>query len=108
MDAIVVADVNADAAFYVILGIAVAIVVMSVLLFRAMWKVPEPNQALLVSGRHHREEGGTDWGFRVVVGHAGLVIPGLQVVRRLNLDLKEAELQADWGAETGIRGGVRG
>ena len=78
-------------------------------LFRAMWKVPEPNQALLVSGRRHRNEtGGPDFGFRIVVGRGLLVLPGVQVVRRLNLDLKEAELSVDCVTAQGIPVGVRG
>ena len=92
-----------------IAGAAAAVVVLGGLLFRAMWRVPEPNQALLVSGRHHEStDGGPDFGFRIVVGRGVLVVPGLQVVRRLNLDLKEAELQVDCVTRQGIPVGVRG
>jgi uncharacterized membrane protein YqiK len=87
----------------------VVLVVFAVLMFRAMWKVPEPNQALLVSGRRHKNEtGGPDFGFRIVVGRGVLVLPGVQVVRRLNLDLKEAELSVDCVTAQGIPVGVRG
>lgn len=91
-------------------GGAVLFLVVVILLFRAMWKVPEPNQALLVSGRRHKGEvaSGLDGGFRIVVGHGVLVIPGVQVVRRLNLDLKEAELTVDCVTSQGIPVGVRG
>jgi uncharacterized membrane protein YqiK len=93
----------------VVAGVALFLVLIGVLLFRAMWKVPEPNQALLVSGRNHKNEsGGPEYGFRIVVGRAVLVIPGVQVVRRLNLDLKEAELQVDCVTEQGIPVGIRG
>jgi flotillin len=82
---------------------------IGVAFFRAMWKVPEPNQALLVSGRHHKNiDGGPDFGFRIVVGRGVLVLPGVQVVRRLNLDLKETELQVECVTSQGIPVGVRG
>ena len=93
----------------VIAGGAVLLVLLGVVFFRAMWKVPEPNQALLVSGRHHHSDsGGPDFGFRIVVGRGVLVVPGVQVVRRLNLDLKEAELQVECVTSQGIPVGVRG
>jgi flotillin len=93
----------------IIAGGAVLFALLGVVFFRAMWKVPEPNQALLVSGRHHQSEtGGPDFGFRIVVGRGVLVVPGVQVVRRLNLDLKEAELQVECVTSQGIPVGVRG
>ena len=94
----------------VLAAVVLVFVLAGVVLFRAMWKVPEPNQALLVSGRNHKNEtaGGPEYGFRIVVGRAVLVIPGVQVVRRLNLDLKEAELQVDCVTEQGIPVGIRG
>ena len=93
----------------VIAGSVVALSAIGITFFRAMWKVPEPNQALLVSGRHHQSAtGGPDFGFRIVVGRGVLVVPGVQVVRRLNLDLKEAELQVECVTRQGIPVGVRG
>ena len=90
-------------------GGGLALILLAILIFRAMWKVPEPNQALLVSGRHHQSDsGGTDFGFLIVVGRGVLVVPGVQVVRRLNLDLKEAELQVECVTSQGIPVGVRG
>ena len=68
-------------------GIIAAIVLVSfalfVVVFRAMWRVAEPNQALVVSGRRHRNapDGPEALGFRVVTGGGNFVIPGVQVVR---------------------------
>jgi uncharacterized membrane protein YqiK len=92
----------------VLAAIPVVLIICAIGLFKAMWKVPEPNQALIVSGRRHRNEGGVDFGFRIVVGRGVLLIPGVQVVRRLNLDLKEAELQVDCVTTQGIPVGIRG
>jgi uncharacterized membrane protein YqiK len=100
---------NAATLAIVVGGGAIVALAVIVVFFRAMWKVPEPNQALLVSGRHHTaDSGGPDFGFRIVVGRGVLVVPGVQVVRRLNLDLKEAELQVECVTSQGIPVGVRG
>ena len=106
----VVAASSSGQAVAIVAGVTVVVVgLVAIGLFRAMWKVPEPNQALLVSGRrHHNSTGGPDFGFRIVVGRGVLVLPGVQVVRRLNLDLKEAELQVDCVTAQGIPVGVRG
>ena len=55
---IVVADSGAQAAVYVLVGAGLVALIAAVVLFRAMWKVPEPNQALLVSGRRHKQAAG--------------------------------------------------
>ena len=80
-------------------GIIAAIVLVSfalfVVVFRAMWRVAEPNEALIISGLHHRrpDQVGESLGFKIVTGRGTMVIPGVQVVRRLSLDLRESELQ---------------
>src|SRR5919108_329216 len=60
-----------------------------------MYKVAEPNEALIISGlrAHHGPEGdAAGLGFKIVVGKGAFVVPGLQKVRRLSLDIHEAEL----------------
>jgi flotillin len=55
-----------------------------------MYKVADPNEALIVSGlrAHHAPEGDTHGlGFKIVVGRGAFVLPMLQKVRRLSLDL---------------------
>ena len=73
-----------------------------------MWRVAEPNQALIVSGRRHRTPGGEGLGFRIVTGGGSLVLPGVQVVRRLSLDLNESELEVDCVTQQGIPVHVKG
>ena len=99
---------NAETASLLIVAGAIALLTILIIAFRAMWKVPEPNQAILASGRHHRTADGVEAGFRIVVGRGVLVIPGVQVVRRLNLDLKETELSVDCVTKQGIPLTVRG
>ncbi|MGH3416478.1 MAG: SPFH domain-containing protein, partial [Actinocrinis sp.] len=74
-----------------------------------MWRVAEPNQALLISGAKHRTEGIDEgMGFRIVTGRGTFVIPGVQVVRKLSLDLNEADLSVDCVTVQGIPVGVKG
>jgi uncharacterized membrane protein YqiK len=78
--------------------------VLAVALFRAMWRVAEPNEALIISGfRSRRNDGvGESMGFKIVTGHGTFVAPGIQVVRKLSLDLSEAELEVDCVTQQGI------
>lgn len=77
-----------------------------VILFRAMWRVAEPNEALVISGIRQGKE--DHLGFKIVTGHGTLVIPGIQVVRRLSLDLREADLTIDCVTHQGIPVKIRG
>lgn len=81
------------------------VVVLAVVLFKSMWRVAEPNEALIISGFRTRRDGiavGESMGFKMVTGHGTLVIPGVQVVRKLSLDLNEAELAVDCVTSQGI------
>ncbi|WP_344664887.1 SPFH domain-containing protein [Catenulispora yoronensis] len=73
-----------------------------------MWRVAEPNQALIVSGRRHRGAGSDGLGFRIVTGGGNFVIPGVQVVRRLSLDLNASELDVECVTRQGIPLHVKG
>ncbi|MDH6576459.1 flotillin family protein [Kitasatospora sp. MAP5-34] len=92
-----------------IAGAVVAAIIVSVVLFKAMWRVAEPDEALVISGSKHRTEGvGEGLGFRIVTGRGTLVTPGLQVVRRLSLDLNEADLDVECVTSQGIPVHVKG
>ena len=86
------------------------VVLVGIGIFRAMWRVAEPNEALVISGLHERRpEGvGESLGFKIITGKGTLVIPGVQVVRRLSLDLRETDLQIDCVTHQGIPLKVRG
>jgi uncharacterized membrane protein YqiK len=89
-------------------GAALLAVLVIVVLFRSMWRVAEPNEALVISGSRHRGEDGSGLGFRIVTGRGTFVIPGVQVVRRLSLDINEAELAVNCVTKQGIEVGLRG
>jgi len=86
---------------------AVVAIGFVVLVFKSMWRVAEPNQALIISGARNRESLG-GLGFRVVTGGGTFVVPGVQVVRKLSLDINEAELAVKCVTQQGITVGVRG
>jgi uncharacterized membrane protein YqiK len=95
---------------FVVGGVVVGLVLL-VLLFKACWRVAEPNEALIISGL--RDNGAADGvgeslGFKIVTGKGTLVIPGVQTVRRLSLDLRETELAIDCVTHQGIPLGIRG
>jgi flotillin len=75
-----------------------------------LYKVAEPNEALIISGlrAHHGPEGdAAGLGFKIVVGKGAFYFPGLQKVRRLSLDIHEAELDLECVTTQGIRVGVK-
>jgi uncharacterized membrane protein YqiK len=74
------------------------------------YKVAEPNEALIISGlrAHHGPEGdAAGMGFKIVVGKGAFTMPGLQKVRRLSLDIHEAELDLQCVTTQGIPVGVK-
>jgi uncharacterized membrane protein YqiK len=93
----------------VLVPIVLAIIVF-VAVFRAMWRVAEPNEALIISGLHHNQPNGVgeSLGFKIVTGHGTMVIPGVQVVRKLSLDLRESELQIQCVTSQGIPVHIKG
>ncbi len=82
----------------------VGVIVFFYLLFKAMWRVAEPNEALVISGLHQGAPQGVGegHGFKIVTGKGTLVMPGVQMVRRLSLDLRETELAIDCVTHQGI------
>lgn len=93
----------------VVAGVALVAVLVVIGLFKLMWRVAEPNEALIISGSKHRTEGLEEgMGFRIVTGRGTLVLPGVQAVRKLSLDLNETELSVDCVTHQGIPLKVRG
>jgi flotillin len=68
------------------------------------WRVPAPNEALLISGSKRRRD---DTQFRIVTGHGSFVMPIKQKARALSLALQEAEIVEDCITNQGIRLNVR-
>ena len=68
------------------------------------WRVPAPNEALLISGSKKNDQGTP---FRIVTGHGCFVVPVKQKARFLSLSLQEAEIAEECVTTQGIRLRVR-
>lgn len=93
------------------LGVAIVVVLfIVVLLFKAVWRVAEPNEALIISGlgARSKNELADSLGFKIVTGKGTAVLPGFQTARRLRLDSRAANLQVSCVTQQGIPVQVRG
>ncbi len=100
-----------DTSQLIVVGAVVVVLLALFVLFRMMWRVAEPNEALVISGLRERStiEGVSEsLGFKIVTGKGTLVVPGVQMVRRLSLDLREAELAIECVTHQGIPLGIQG
>ena len=91
-----------------LIGAAVVVAVIW-LTTKLMWKVAEPNEALIISGLTRgtlETREGMD--FKIVTGKGALVFPGLQTVRTLSLTLNETELKVSCVTSQGIQVIVEG
>lgn len=96
-----------SAALLVVIGI-----VILTILIKIAWKVAEPNEALIISGRKVKEKASPDGSvagadesmkFRIVTGSGVFVIPGIQTCRSLRLNLVQTDLQVDCVTQQGIQ-----
>jgi uncharacterized membrane protein YqiK len=91
-------------------GAVLAGLVLLAVLVKVMYKVAEPNEAMIISGwraQQGPEGDAAGLGFKIVVGKGAFVLPGLQTVRRLFLDIHEAQLDLNCVTTQGIPVSVR-
>ncbi|WP_248963039.1 SPFH domain-containing protein [Sphaerisporangium perillae] len=91
-------------------GGVVVLFVVIILLFKAVWRIAEPNEALIISGlgAHTKNELADSLGFKIITGKGTAVIPGFQTARRLRLDSRATNLQVNCVTQQGIPVQVRG
>ncbi|MDT7550204.1 MAG: flotillin [Actinomycetota bacterium] len=68
------------------------------------YRVPAPNEALLISGRKQKA---SDAQFKIVTGHGAFVVPVLSRASTLTLAMQEAEVEEDCYTQQGLTLGVR-
>lgn len=68
------------------------------------YRVPAPNEALLISGRKQKA---ADAQFKIVTGHGVFVIPVLSRASVLTLAMQEAEVEEDCYTQQGLTLGVK-
>ena len=91
------------------IGAVVAGIILALVL-KALWRVAEPNEALIISGFRARSSPGDSadsLGFKIVTGKGTLVLPGFQAARRLSLDTRGTSLQVSCVTKQGIPVAVR-
>ncbi|MDG6103861.1 flotillin family protein [Dactylosporangium aurantiacum] len=64
------------------------------------YRVPAPNEALLISGRKQR--GADALPFKIVTGHGTFVVPVFSKATRLTLAMQEAEVEEDCYTQQGL------
>lgn len=69
------------------------------------YRVPAPNEALLVSGRKQRGQDALP--FKIVTGHGVFVVPVFSKATRLTLAMQEAEVEEDCFTKQGLTLAVR-
>lgn len=83
----------------VLLLVVVGIFMFLSTVFRKMWQVAGPNEALIISGGKNGEDGRT---YNIVVGAGTFVLPGIQKASRLSLQLYEVPLEVECVTKQGI------
>ena len=68
------------------------------------YRVPAPNEALLISGRKQRA---ADSQFKIVTGHGAFVVPIISRASVLTLAMQEAEVEEDCYTQQGLTLGVK-
>jgi uncharacterized membrane protein YqiK len=94
----------------VAIGAVVAIIVL-IVIFKAIWRVAEPNEALIISGlgaKAHNRDTAESLGFKITTGKGTMVLPGFQTCRRLSLDTRVSGLEVTCVTSQGIKVHVRG
>jgi len=96
--------------YFVIGGVVLVALLVVILLFKTVWRVAEPNEALIISGLGARgkTELTDSLGFKIVTGKGTAVLPGFQTARRLRLDSRATNLQVSCVTQQGIPVVVRG
>ncbi len=71
------------------------------------YRVPAPDEAMLISGGRRWKSGARGAPFRVVVGHGAFVVPMFRKARYLTLSMQEAEVSENCVTKQGISLNVR-
>lgn len=90
---------------------AIAAVILLVIIFKMIWRVAEPNEALIISGlgaKAHNRDTAESLGFKIITGKGVSVLPGFQTCRRLSLDTRASDLEVTCVTAQGIKVHVRG
>lgn len=68
-----------------VLGLSVLGAILFIWFINSCMKICNPNEILVLSGRKHRNDEGQEVGYRVIFGGRTIVIPILEIVKRMDL-----------------------
>lgn len=91
-------------------GVIAGLIVL-IIIFKAIWRVAEPNEALIISGLAARSSARNrqdSLGFKIVTGKGVAILPGFQTCRKLSLDTRASELDVNCVTKQGIKVHVKG
>jgi flotillin len=103
-----------DFQFLLLAGVVgfLVVLILFIIMFRSIWKIAEPDEALVISGisRGHSAGGvaGESMRFKIVTGGGAMVLPGLSKVRTLSLMAHESEITVPCVSQQKIRLDLRG
>src|SRR5580704_18838776 len=89
------ADLNILQSGSIVVAVVVVVIVLFLLLYTVLSRYTKvgPNQVLIVSGRKHTLEDGSQVGFRIVKGGGTFVLPVFEKVDLLSLELLTIDVQ---------------
>jgi flotillin len=101
-----------DNVIFILVCVAVIILILAAfaVIFKMFWKVAEPNEALIISGRKGDVPEGADetMNFRIVTGKGTFVIPLLETCRPLSLNAETVSPHVECPTSQGVAVAVKG
>ena len=90
------------------IAVGVVLLILIVVAFAVLWKVPAADQALIITGVGARKASPDGKGFKIVTGGGAMVIPVMQKAQYLSMKADKALLEVDGVDSQKIPVGVRG
>ncbi len=87
-----------------------ALIFVLIILFKTMWRVARPNQALVISGRQRKtgQDEPNSLSFRIVTGGGTFVLPLIETAEILDLSLSQVSPTVNCPTKQGVLVGVKG
>ena len=84
------------------IGVGIAAIMLAIVFIKANLVICQPNEVVIISGRHRKLADGTEVGYRVIKGGRGFKIPIIESVRRLSLGTMPIEIRITKALTNGI------
>lgn len=84
------------------IGVGIAAIMLAIVFIKANLVICQPNEVVIISGRHRKLADGTEVGYRIIKGGRGFKIPIIESVRRLSLGIMPIEIRITKALTNGI------